>query len=94
MNSLVGCIAKSKAGHDKNEFYIIIKEEENRVTLCNGRNRTLERPKIKSKKHIQPMIKGVDEAIKNKLKANAFVTNEEIKYAIKLITKEEGHVKI
>ena len=39
--------AKSKAGHDKNQLYFILKEEEEFVYLVNGTTRPLEKPKKK-----------------------------------------------
>ena len=48
-----GMFARSKAGHDKNELYEIIKLEGDCVWLVNGRNRTHENPKKKKLKHIQ-----------------------------------------
>lgn len=46
-------LASSKAGHDKNTVYVIIKEETEYVYLADGRLKTLEKPKKKNKKHIQ-----------------------------------------
>lgn len=50
---MTGMLASSKAGHDKNEVYVIIKEETEYVYLSDGRSKTLEKPKKKNKKHIQ-----------------------------------------
>jgi len=48
-----GMFAVSKAGHDKNELYIIMKAEGEYVYLIDGRLRTLAKPKKKKCKHIQ-----------------------------------------
>lgn len=53
MGSLPGCPARSLAGHDKGEYFIIISDEGEFVTLADGRLRTAEKPKKKRKKHIQ-----------------------------------------
>lgn len=50
---MTGMLASSKAGHDKNTVYVIIKEETEYVQLADGRIRTLEKPKRKNRKHIQ-----------------------------------------
>lgn len=50
---MTGMLASSKAGHDKNTVYVIIKEEMEYVYLADGRTKTLEVPKRKNKKHIQ-----------------------------------------
>lgn len=50
---MTGMLASSKAGHDKNAVYVIIKEETEYAWLADGRIRTLEKPKRKNRKHIQ-----------------------------------------
>ncbi|MBQ9989903.1 MAG: KOW domain-containing RNA-binding protein [Lachnospiraceae bacterium] len=51
--SSVGLLASSLAGHDKNKIYLIIKEEEDWFWLADGKDRRLENPKKKNKKHVQ-----------------------------------------
>lgn len=48
-------LARSKAGHDKNEVYVVVSEEDKFVYLANGTNRTLAKPKKKNRMHIQPI---------------------------------------
>lgn len=79
----IGMLAVSKAGHDKDFYYIIMKVEKDYVYLVNGINHTFEKPKKKNVKHIQ-MIKHIDESLQNKLTANKKIQNEEIKRVIKL----------
>ena len=45
--------AKTKAGHDKNQIYFLLKEDEEYVYLVNGTTKPLEKPKKKNRKHIQ-----------------------------------------
>lgn len=40
-----GMLARSKAGHDKGQIYIIKDMDENDVYLVNGENRTCDKPK-------------------------------------------------
>lgn len=47
-----GRVVRSIAGHDKGEFFVVVKDEDNFVLLCNGKERKLENPKKKNKKHI------------------------------------------
>lgn len=42
---MTGMLASSKAGHDKDTVYVIIKEETEYVYLVDGRLRTLAKPK-------------------------------------------------
>jgi len=80
---MIGKFATSKAGHDKTKLYIIIDEELEYVYLVDGDLKPLDKPKKKSKKHIQ-IINKVDEIIQNKLETKQIIYNEDIKRAIKL----------
>ncbi|MCX4339927.1 MAG: KOW domain-containing RNA-binding protein [Lachnospiraceae bacterium] len=51
--SLVGLLATSKAGHDKDAVYVIVREEGEYVCIANGAGRTVENPKRKNRKHLQ-----------------------------------------
>ena len=48
-----GMLAKAKAGHDKDQLYVIIKVEPEYVYLADGKKRTLDRPKKKNRRHVQ-----------------------------------------
>ncbi len=78
----VGNLAKSIAGHDKDQFYVIVREESEYVYLADGKERTLERPKRKNKKHIQPIYYDTEK----KEPVPEMKRNEEIKRAIKLFS--------
>lgn len=91
---MVGWMAKSLAGHDKDKIYIIIEETKEYVWLCDGDLRKLENPKRKKNKHVQLIKKNLDEclaeALENKdtddgqKKMNPVQINEMIKRTIKL----------
>ena len=49
----MGMLAVSKAGHDKDSVYVIIREDGEYIYVADGRSRTADRPKRKNKKHIQ-----------------------------------------
>ncbi len=51
--SIVGMLATSKAGHDKDSVYVIIREEGEYIYVADGKIRTVERPKRKNRKHVQ-----------------------------------------
>ncbi len=50
---MIGMLASSKAGHDRRQIYVIIGEDDEYVYLADCRNRTVDRPKKKNRKHIQ-----------------------------------------
>lgn len=89
---MIGWMAGSLAGHDKNKIYIIIEETQDYVLLCDGDIRLLDNPKRKKKKHIQVIKKNIDKDLAVVLqerkdgnsKSNPVTINETIKRAIKL----------
>ena len=82
-----GMLAISKAGHDKDSWYVVLNIEGNKAALVNGENRSMDRPKEKKLKHLQPVNK-VPEILQEKLDAGKAWTNEEIKRALKLAKKD------
>ncbi len=77
---MIGMLAKSKAGHDKDSIYLIVGEEAEFVYLADGRLKTLESPKKKNKRHIQ--------IIKQEIHPLP-LTDTEVKRIIKGYRKEE-----
>ncbi len=79
---MVGMFATSRAGHDRDTVYIIVREEKEYVYVSDGRLKTLENPKKKNKKHIQIIKKEADDILKEKLINGQHIYNEEIRKAI------------
>lgn len=80
---MIGQFAVSKAGHDKGSLYVVVAQEDEYVFLCDGKTKTLENPKKKRVKHIQPVKETVNEELLQKLQAGAKIYPEEIRYAVK-----------
>lgn len=47
-----GQIVRSKAGHDRGTFYVILSWTERDVFVADGIKHTIEQPKRKNKKHV------------------------------------------
>ncbi len=80
--SMAGLLAASKAGHDKDSVYVILREEGDYVYIADGEGRTVQKPKRKNKKHIQPIKK------KRLPEAEGGFDDIEIKRVIKAYQKE------
>jgi len=52
MELQTGTIVKSKAGHDKESFYVIVGYDGEKPLIADGRRRKLKNPKAKNPKHI------------------------------------------
>lgn len=90
---MIGMLAFSKAGHDKQAVYMITGEEAEYVYLCDGKRRTMENPKKKNKKHIQPVKKYGDSSVGERIRCGLPVRDEEIKKVIKdFMCKEDADV--
>ena len=81
MEYKVGMLAKSLAGHDQNQIYVIMREDKEFVFLCDGRLKTIDKPKKKRKKHIQ-LIKTISEELAVKIAEGSVINNEDIRKAI------------
>ena len=86
---MVGYFATSLAGHDKNQIYIIIKEDDEYIYLSDGRLKPINSPKKKNKKHIQIIKKDTDAFLAQKLINGECVRDEEIKRTIKLYEQKQ-----
>lgn len=78
----VGMLAKSKAGHDKDNVYVVIGLDDLYVYLADGRIKAIEKPKKKKYKHIQ--------IIREKNKDIPVTDNVAIKRILKLYNREEA----
>lgn len=77
----VGWLAKSRAGHDRGQVYVIVGKEKDGLYVADGRLKTVEHPKKKNPKHLQIIKLQAEEFLPEKRQA-AF-RNEEIKYALR-----------
>lgn len=88
----VGQIIKSKAGRDKDRYFIIIEVKDEYVYVVDGNLRKLEKPKAKKIKHIQP-VNVVVEELKEQLALGYKVTNADIRKALELYIDDLLEVK-
>lgn len=54
MEYTVGQVVYSKSGHDKGQTFLVLSVSGEYLFLVDGKTRTLEKPKRKKKKHVQP----------------------------------------
>ena len=80
---MIGELATSKAGHDKDRLYMIVGEEGECVFLCDGRLRGVEHPKKKKKKHIQIIHSSAQDTLIQTIKQNLPGERDEINRQIR-----------
>lgn len=71
-----GRVVRSAAGHDKGGFFVVLQSDEQNVLLCDGKRRTLEKPKQKKQKHVF--------VTNTSLPESSMETNRGIKKALRL----------
>lgn len=71
---LKGQIVRSACGRDAENFLVVVGFEQDYVLIADGKERPLERPKRKNKKHIF--------VTKTILKEEQYKTNRSLKYAL------------
>ena len=86
---MTGFLASSKAGHDKDKIYVIIKEDTEYVWLTDGKIRTVDNPKKKRKKHIQVIKYFYNEEMRSALLGEKKVTDLEIVMVLKKYKKQQ-----
>ena len=87
-----GCLAFSKAGHDKGTVYVIIDVQGDLAFLSDGRLKPVAAPKKKKLRHLQPVKKTYDYFLNlydnSDIKAGHIPTDEEVARAIKLFVRK------
>ena len=86
---MIGFLASSKAGHDKDKIYVIIKEDKEYVWLADGKIKTVDNPKKKKKKHIQLIKYFYNEEIRISLTEGKKVSDLEIVMVLKNYKKQQ-----
>ena len=86
---MIGFLASSKAGHDKDKIYVIIKEDKEYVWLADGKIKTIDNPKKKRKKHIQLIKYFYNEEIRTSLSEGKKVSDLEIVMVLKNYKKQQ-----
>lgn len=54
MNITIGSVVKAKAGRDKDNFFIVLKVEDNFAFIADGKRRKVQNPKKKKLIHLAP----------------------------------------
>ena len=80
MNYEAGMLAWSRAGHDKDKLYVIVKTEGEYVYLSDGRLKPVEYPKKKKIRHIQIVRQIPEELLGLNIET---IKNEEIRKVIR-----------
>lgn len=73
-----GDVVTSTAGRDQGELFYVASTDDQYVTLVNGRNRPLEQPKRKKRKHVVKVLRS-ETRVAEKLRSGDKVLNGELR---------------
>ena len=77
----------STAGRDKGELFYVIAEEDQYLFLANGKDRPLDRPKRKKRKHVQKVLRP-ETRVADKLRRGDKVLNGEVRRDLAFLAKD------
>ena len=66
------------AGRDQGKIFYVIKEDPQYLYLANGKDRTLDKPKQKKRKHVQKVLRS-ETRVAGKLRSGDKVLNSELR---------------
>ena len=71
-------VVSSTAGRDQGELFYVLETDDQFVTLVNGRNRPVEKPKRKKRKHVEKVLRS-ETRVAAKLLSGDKVLNGELR---------------
>ena len=71
-------VVVSTAGRDRGDWFYVINEDPVYLMLANGKDRTLEKPKRKKRKHVQKVLRS-ETRVAEKLRSGDKVLNSELR---------------
>ena len=77
----------STAGRDQGKLFYVIGTDPVYLTLANGKDRTLEKPKRKKRRHIQKVLRS-ETRVAEKLRSGDKVLNSELRRDLAFLARE------
>ena len=90
-NITISDVVVSTAGRDTGKWFYVIAEDTNFLFLANGKDRTLDKPKRKKRRHIQKVLRS-ETRVAEKLRLGDKVLNSELRRDLAYISRDmESH---
>ncbi|SCZ76598.1 hypothetical protein [Pseudobutyrivibrio xylanivorans] len=84
-------LATSKAGHDRNQVYVIIEENNDFYMIANGTTKPVAKPKKKKKIHLQ-LIKNIPSEVLDEIQDKEALDDITIKRILKVYNRRNQDV--
>lgn len=82
-------VVVSTAGRDQGEWFYVIAEEPDYLMLANGKDRRLEKPKRKKRKHVQKVLRS-ETRVAAKILSGDKVLNGELRRDLAFLAREDA----
>ena len=82
-------VVRSTAGRDAGEIFYVIGEDPVYLTLANGKDRPLDRPKRKKRKHVQKVLRS-ETRVAEKIRSGNKVLNSELRRDLAFLARENA----
>lgn len=80
-------VVASTAGRDQGEWFYVIGEDPIYLMLANGKDRTLEKPKRKKRKHTQKVLRS-ETRVADKIRSGDKVLNSELRRDLAFLARD------
>ena len=80
-------VVVSKAGHDQDKWFYVIGEDQDFLLLANGKDRPLDKPKRKKRKHVEKVLRS-ETRVADKLRLGDKVLNGELRRDLAFLARE------
>ena len=84
---MIADVVMSMAGRDAGKLFYVIASDETHLTLANGKDRSLEKPKKKKRKHVKKVLRS-ETRVAEKLRAGDKVLNSELRRDLAYLSRE------
>ena len=80
-------VVVSTKGRDQGDWYYVIAQDQTYLFLANGRDRTLDKPKRKKRKHVQKVLRS-ETRVAEKIRSGNKVLNSELRRDLAFLARE------
>ncbi len=86
---MISDVVVSTAGRDQGHWFYVIGMDQDHLLLANGKDRTLDKPKRKKRKHIRKVLRS-ETRVAEKLRAGDKVLNSELRKDLAGFSRENA----
>ena len=84
---MISDVVQSTSGRDQGKLFYVIGTEDALLILANGKDRTLEKPKRKKRKHVQKVLRS-ETRVAEKIRSGNKVLNGELRKDLAFLARE------